>query len=134
MTASVASKSSSSWQDGCRLVLLGELKDFDLVLHRISSEPVLRKYIASTERQLDRKASTVRRKWRTLVPMVTGRPLGDEQAFLAKAVVASAYLPPHLAERYPLLTFSEIESFLGDAWRWPLDFPPRFKTAIEALV
>jgi hypothetical protein len=121
-------------RDAGRVVLLvGEVKDFDMVLHRDGSEASLRRRLESAEAQLERKAATVRRTWRDLFGLLTGEAATDGDAVLAKAVVTSAYLPPHLANRYPLLTLGELEPFARTAWTWPQDAAPRFPDAIERL-
>jgi hypothetical protein len=53
---------------------------------------------------------------------------------LAKIVVTSNYLPPHLSEKYPTLTLAELEGFIGDLGKWPVDLSPCFaRSAVEAL-
>jgi hypothetical protein len=119
---------------GGLLLLLGEVKDFDVVLHRIGSESSLRQRLVKAAGQLDRKVATLRRKWRELAEFVTGKRVSSPSAILAKAIVTSSYLPPHLADRYPVLTLSELDSFMSGATTSAGDPAPRYKDMYERLL
>jgi len=117
-------------------MVLGEVKDFDLAQHRPGSEAALRSKIVSAEQQIERKANTVRRVWRKLLPLISaGRISGDEEhAVLAKMLLTSDYVPPHLSEKYPALTLPELDRFVSDVVKWPGSFPPRFvQHAVERM-
>ena len=115
---------------------VGEVKYFDLAQHRPGSEAALRSKIASAEQQIERKADTVRRVWRKLLPLISaGRITAEgEQAILAKMLLTSDYVPPHLPGKYPALTLRELDRFVGDVLGWPDNFPPRFvQHAVEQM-
>jgi hypothetical protein len=118
----------TSQLDGRIVIILGELKDFDLALHRPGSEVKLRNKIYSAEQQIERKANSVRSRWRSIVQLISTGRIATEgrSALLAKILLTSDYVPPHLSVRYPALTLHELQRFVEDVRRWPEDFPPRF--------
>jgi len=115
--------------DGRLVLILGEVKDFDVPLHRVGSDTTLQGKIAAAERQIDRKAATVRGLWRKLLPIISDRRLCsvNEPAVLAKILLTSTYLPPHMPKKYPAFTLRELDRFVAEARTWPEAFPPRFK-------
>jgi hypothetical protein len=122
-------------RDGRLLMVLGEVKDFDVTLHRLGAEAGLRKRIESAEGQLERKAAYVRQHWRRLATLVAGGRMTEDwsEAVFATVLITSAYLPSHLSFKYPAMTMGEFAGFVDEVRAWPEDFGPRFAGAIERL-
>jgi hypothetical protein len=118
------------------LLVLGEVKDFDMTLMRVHGEKNLGGKIRGAEGQLDRKAEDVRKNWRRLLDVVSeGRlkpPLG--QVVLVKVLISSSYLPAFLSSSYPAIALEQMAEFAAMVRQGADAFPPRFaETAREVL-
>lgn len=123
-------------QDSDVLLVLAEIKDFDMTLHRMHGEETLRGKIRDAESQLARKAEDVRTMWRRLVEVISeGRltsPAG--RVILVKVLITSDYLPPFLSSNYPAIPLEGMAEFVEMLRQGAYAFPPRFaETARELL-
>ncbi len=126
----------ASAQGDNALLVLGEVKDFDMTLMRVHGEKNLGGKIRAAERQLDRKAEDVRKNWRRLLDVVSeGRlrpPTG--QVVLVKVLISSSYLPTFLSSSYPAIALEQMAEFTAMLRQGADAFPPRFAaTAREVL-
>ena len=98
---------------GKKMLLLGEVKDFDLAFNRPRWSDHFRQKIEAACDQLDRKVADIRQNLRGLIKQLFGQEVGpDEPVCLLKVLVLSKYLPPFLLRRHPGVPISGLIPFL----------------------
>jgi len=112
-------------------ILLIEVKDFDMTLHRMHGHETLAKKVREAEAQLARKASDIRQHWpRLLEEVAEGRlvpPKPPEgRVILVKALVTADLLPAFLSTDYPAVSLEGLGEFTEMLSQGEEDFPPRF--------
>lgn len=93
---------AAKWIENCLVIVLGEVKDWDLTVHKMGAEQKLAKKVRDAFRQLDRKSADVKEHWRAILTEQTELPVQDaERVVLTTCLITAEMVPPYLLDGYP---------------------------------